>query len=391
MIDQMTNLVEQPYFNEILRSIDKGEFTIPKEYNSEYFPEFITKQLDKYVKYYEENRPLIFKWVPHLTEPHNWANMLDSIKNLSQSIKESVDLYFNGDIFRASQVFNNSLNFILFRDFSPIYDVPKNTVFYRSRRDEKRSFDKGDMFHVKFEERNKISTNRYSIPGFPALYLGETTYVCWEESDRYRLRDLWFSRIENKEVLRVIKIQRFEDLLDEIEKMDNGDDEKLSHLCKYLIIYPLIIACTVKVKDQKNNFTPQYIIPQLLLQYIATFKDAGERIDGIMYLSSQVDYSKINGVKCYNYVFPVKTSLKNGFCDQLSKTFHISEPTSLEIEEIIHNPKYPEAFIQEGNSTDSIELSNGIKSIYANMSFGRIEQSLAMKPVTLVVDPGEIV
>jgi len=162
MIDQMTNLVEQPYFNEILRSIDKGEFTIPKEYNSEYFPEFITKQLDKYVKYYEENRPLIFKWVPHLTEPHNWANMLDSIKNLSQSIKESVDLYFNGDIFRASQVFNNSLNFILFRDFSPIYDVPKNTVFYRSRRDEKRSFDKGDMFHVKFEERNKISTNRYS-------------------------------------------------------------------------------------------------------------------------------------------------------------------------------------------------------------------------------------
>jgi len=375
---------QELHFEKVLKSINRDELLIPKDYQSEHFPDFIANQLDRYVKYYKENSQVIFKQVDHLPNDYDWANMLESIKKLSQSIKESVNLYFNGDIFKATQVFNNALNFILFKEFNPIYDVPKNTIFYRSRRDEKRSFDKGDMFHVKFEERNKISTNRYSIPGFPALYLGETTYVCWEESDRYRLRDLWFSRIENKEELKVIKIQRFEDLLDEIEKMDNGDNDKLNHLCRYLIIYPLIIACTIKVKDQKNNFTPQYIIPQLLLQYIATFKDADERIDGIMYLSSQVDYSKINGVKCYNYVFPVKTSLKKGFCDQLSKTFHISEPTSLEIEEIIHNPKYPGTHVHQGDSTDSIELSNGIKSIYADMSFGRLEQSLALKPVTEV-------
>jgi hypothetical protein len=386
MTTTRTYPVDEPYFEKVLKSINRERLIIPKDYKpneSAYFPDFIAEELDKYVKYYEENRPVIFKWVQHLPNDYDWANMLESIKSLSNAIKESVDLYFNGDIFRATQVFNNSLNFILFKEFNPIYEVPKNTVFYRSRKDEKRSFDKGDMFHVKFEERNKISTNRYSIPGFPALYLGESTYVCWEESDRYRLRDLWFSRIENKEELKVIKIQRFEDLLSEIENIADEND-KLGHLCKYLIIYPLIIACTIKVKDQKNNFTPQYIIPQLLLQYIATFKDAGERIDGIMYLSSQVDYSKINGVKCYNYVFPVKTSLKKGFCDQLSKTFHISEPTSLEIEEIIHNPKYPGAYVHEGESTESIELSNGIKSIYFNMSFGRLEQSLAMKPVTEV-------
>jgi hypothetical protein len=386
MTTYRTYPVEEPYFEKILKSINKDQLIIPKDYKpneSEYFPDFIAEELDKYVKYYEENRPFIFQLVQHLPNDYNWANMLESIKNLSQSIKESVDLYFNGDIFRATQVFNNSLNFILFKEFNPIYEVAPNTVFYRSRKDEKRSFDKGDMFHVKFEERNKISTNRYSIPGFPALYLGESTYVCWEESDRYRLRDLWFSRIENKEKLKVIKIQRFEDLLSEIENIAD-DNDKLSHLCKYLIIYPLIIACTIKVKDQKNNFTPQYIIPQLLLQYIATFKEADERIDGIMYLSSQVDYSKVNGVKSYNYVFPVKTSLKKGFCEQLSKTFHISEPTSLEIEEIIHNPKYPGTYVPEGESTESIELSNGIKSIYFNMSFGRLEQSLAMKPVTEV-------
>jgi ribosomal protein S19 len=241
------------------------------------------------------------------------------------------------------------------------------------------------MFHVRFEYRNKISTNRYSIPGFPALYLGESTYVCWEELNRSRLRDLWFSRIENTEELNVIKIQRFEDLLEEIEQISNEDD-KLSHLCRYMIIYPLIIACTIKVKDQKSNFTPQYIVPQLLLQYIAQFKNADERIDGIMYLSSQVDYSKVNGVRAYNYVFPVKASLKGGFCKQLSKIFHISEPTSLEIEEIIHNPLYPGVYARDDEATASIELANGIKSTYLTMSFGRLEQSLALKPVTVVIE-----
>src|SRR6201996_1688617 len=375
--------IQRLSFQKVIQAIDKNELYIPKDYRTGHFPDFIAEQLNNYVKYYEQNHTRIFETVEQFPGEFNSANMAESIRNLSSAISESVDLYYNGDIFRATQVFNNSLNFILFKEFNPIYTVPKNTIFYRSRRDEKRSFDKGDMFHVKFEDRNKISTNRYSIPGFPALYLGESTYVCWEESDRHRLRDLWFSRIENQEELKVIKIQRFEDLLHEIDEL-SGDIEKLSHLCKYLIIYPLIIACTIKVKDQRNNFTPQYIIPQLLLQYIATFKEADEIINGIMYLSSQVDYTKVHGVKCYNYVFPVKTSLKKGFCDQLSKTFHISEPTSLEIEEIIHNPKYPETQILAGKSEEYIELSNGIKSIYSDMSFGRIEQSLALKSMTEV-------
>jgi hypothetical protein len=385
MTTESTFTAIAPYFEKVIKSINGDELIIPKDYNSEYFPEFIGAQLDKYVKYYEDHRSFIFNPVQHLPTASSWVDMLESIKSLSGSIKESVNLYFNGDIFKATQVFNDSLNFILFKDFNPIYSVPKDSVFYRSRKAEHKTFDKCDMFHVKFEDRNKISTNRYSIPGFPALYLGESTYVCWEESDRYRLRDLWFSRIENQEELKVIKIQRFEDLLHETENIPD-ENEKLNHLCKYLIIYPLIIACTIKVKNQKNNFTPQYIIPQLLLQYIAKFNDADERIDGIMYLSSQVDYSKISGVKSYNYVFPVRASLKNGFCEKLSKTFHISEPTSLEIEEIIHNPKYPESALFDGKSTEYIELSNGIKSIYANMSFGRLEQSLAMKPVTGVVE-----
>jgi hypothetical protein len=169
---------KEPYFEKIIKSINKEELVIPKDYKAEYFPDFIAEQLDRYVSYYEKNRPVIFKWVHHLPNDYNWANMLESIKDLSKSIKDAVNLYFNGEIFKATEVFNNSLNFILFKEFNPIYTVPENTVFFRSRKAEHKSFDKCDMFHVKFEDRNKISTNRYSIPGFPALYLGESTYVC---------------------------------------------------------------------------------------------------------------------------------------------------------------------------------------------------------------------
>ena len=41
-----------------------------------------------------------------------------------------------------------------------------------------------DLFHVPFEEREKLASQRYSIPGVPCLYLGSSAYVCWEELGR---------------------------------------------------------------------------------------------------------------------------------------------------------------------------------------------------------------
>src|ERR1700743_2663250 len=181
--------IQRLSFQKVIQAIDKNALHIPKDYRSGHFPDFIADQLNNYAKYYEQNHARIFETVQDFPGAFDLANMAESIRNLSNAISESVGLYYNGDIFRATQVFNNSLNSILFKKFNPIYTVPEHTIFYRSRRDEKLSFDKADMFHVKFEDRNKISTNRYSIPGFPALYLGESTYVCWEEFDRHRLRD----------------------------------------------------------------------------------------------------------------------------------------------------------------------------------------------------------
>ena len=41
-----------------------------------------------------------------------------------------------------------------------------------------------EMFHIKYELRGKVQTQRCSFPGLPCLYLGCSSYVCWLELNR---------------------------------------------------------------------------------------------------------------------------------------------------------------------------------------------------------------
>ncbi|MFH4351795.1 hypothetical protein WAJ70_22165, partial [Acinetobacter baumannii] len=58
-----------------------------------------------------------------------------------------------------------------------------------------------------------------------------------------------------------------------------------NEVISYLIIWPLMAACSVRVKNTTNTFKPEYIIPQLLLQFIRY----DEFFDGVSYFSTKVD------------------------------------------------------------------------------------------------------
>jgi len=333
--------------------------------------------LDNYVEFYKNNLiSLVDEKVPYRgTDRTNIV--IDKIEKLTTSIKKTVDFYYQGKILEATNIFNKGLDKIFFKDISLTSDIPESTNFYRARIDNSKLFSKSDLFHIKFELRHIVSTNRFSIPGFPALYLGDTTYVCWKEYGIQKLRDLWFARFTNTRNLKVIKIQRIEDLLTEINSI--AVDWQLSYILRYLITFPLIIACSIKVKHPSGNFKPEYIIPQLLLQYVSKNKD----IDGIKFLSTKVDYSKLFNVEAYNYVFPVKSIQKNGFCSELEKIFHLTNPTSLELEEIIYNPTTHPMIFGGGSSSDTrqIEMIEGLKSYYSKTSFGKIEGCLLSREI----------
>ena len=81
-----------------------------------------------------------------------------------------------------------------------------------------------------------------------------------------------------------------------------------------LLGFPLILASNLKVQNQNQNFTPEYIIPQLILECIIKLREEGienkDKIAGVQYKSihkderdlifDERDHDKI----FYNYAIP---------------------------------------------------------------------------------------
>ena len=66
----------------------------------------------------------------------------------------------------------------------------KNYSFYRIRIHKTNfTLSQQEFFHIPFNLRGKVKTQRFSIPGFPSLYLGTTIYVCWEELNRPNINE----------------------------------------------------------------------------------------------------------------------------------------------------------------------------------------------------------
>lgn len=370
-------------FKDLIDKLSSEIFQTPKiQSESDYFPDYLENKLSEYIEFYcDELKPILKKLVFGDAEINQIENIAHIFKD---GLKQTVDYYYSGKIYEATSCIHKILNNHNFPspNSGPNVILQENFNFFRARKhEEDRHFKNNDLFHISFESRHKVSSNRYSIPGFPALYLGDSCYVCWEEFDRYRLRNLWFSRISNQRELNVIQIEGVEHFLDHFEYINTAEElawmDRTAPIYFYLITFPLTLSCTIKVKNPTGTFKPEYIIPQLLLQYVSQNPD----IDGIRFPSSKIDYSKLKGFEGYNYVFPVKESAKSGYCKKLTETFYCTEPTSLEIEEIIYNKEYQVGMYIGGGSTSmkEIEIIDGEKISYDDTSFGRIERALAKK------------
>lgn len=365
----------------ILPHINSKDFVIPnKQKEDSFFPEYISNLLNDYIEFYETNLSAIIDTVVPFEDENGVKKekvTLNKIKILCKILEETVQLYYQGKSYKASEHFTTSLNENLIKELTFSSKIIKNNLFYRARTNNGKHFSSSDLFHIKFEQRHNVSTNRYSIPGLPALYLGSTTYVCWEEFEKTKFRDLWFVKVENQKDLNVILLQRIEDFLLDIEGYH--EDFKLTFLLSYLVTFPLTLACTIKVKNTSGTFKPEYIIPQMLLEYIVT----NQTIDGIKFPSTKVNYDSLANVEAYNYVFPVKKINKTGFCSELSNAFHLTEPSSIDLEEIISNPSSSGAVHGMGTPTDDreIELIKDVKVKYNRTSFGKLENKLKDRKV----------
>ena len=132
-------------------------------------------------------------------------------------------------------------------------------VYYRTRNSEKKLTNPEKLFHAPFELRTKAKTARYSVLGFPSLYLTRNLYVAWEESRRADVNTFYASRLELQHPISLLDLRL-------CRSFENIPEDKLQQTIHgYLLTIPLIIACSLKVKSDYDPFKPEYIITQQIL------------------------------------------------------------------------------------------------------------------------------
>lgn len=204
------------------------------------------------------------------------------------------------------------------------------THLYRIRSDKRSKLTLQEVFHVPFEARHMVATYRYSIPGLPCLYLGGSAYVCWEECGRPALDSIHLSRFQPAagytvqlldfgwrpaQMAALIDSGRYQT---QLSQRSDVSDLVVAHA----VCWPLLAACSIKVRHPGAHFKPEYIIPQLLLQWLIN----ETRLDGVRYFTTKVSRYFPGPMPVSNFAFPVRTSKPSGYCDHLKSRFELSDP-----------------------------------------------------------------
>lgn len=145
-----------------------------------------------------------------------------------------------------------------------------------------------EMLHLPFSMRGKTGNYRFSIPGIPSLYLGNSSYACWLELSRpaeYKFNVSPVLLDGSQKIFNLAVMSRNWINLDELEETD-------VHCWLKLLI--LMMATSYTVREENRIFKSEYIISQSVM---LACKELG--YDGVAYFSKRVSdeifaYAAIN-------------------------------------------------------------------------------------------------
>lgn len=276
----------------------------------EYFPDYVDSYLKSYICFLKKNNIK--------------SEIISIIENFSKNIYICLVEYYCGQHNSAKYYFDKAISCMNFKD---IYEPLEDNIFYRARDNSKSRLSTDEMFHIPLEKRYLVSTQRYSYPGLPCLYLGSSYQVCCDELNKWN-DDLNIAIIEKNSTSKamILNLHFFEKF--DFNKLSYSDFEK------FIIFWPLVACCSFVYENFENmKFRPDYIVPQLLLEYIIdknadeAIKCTGEKVCGIKYHSVKkaffIDKETDLKVSYNNYVFPVRSNQSSGYCTNLKKQFDV--------------------------------------------------------------------
>jgi hypothetical protein len=160
--------------------------------------------------------------------------------------------------------------------------------------------------------------------------------------------------------------------------IDRSSEERLKNrfnaefLKSYAYCWPLIAACSIRREQRVGSFIPEFIVPQLLLQWVAQ----EGRVDGIRYFSVRTPTEGNHLLAHSNCVFPVKMMSVRGHCAELKKTFALTEPISWEALTAVHFGDRPIITNRDSNAFAPIKLNKDLDLQYSQTDFFMIEIKL---------------
>lgn len=216
--------------------------------------------------------------------------------------------------------------------------VENDGRYYRIRRGDHRVKDatrskvqKAELFHIKKEMRSKIGAYRYSVAGYPCLYLTSNIELGWFECGmpkQFSYCEMIIDKEDEESSPLIDFANRSIDvvfvtaqiILNARRRNVEIREDVYKCLLNYIITYPFAAVCSVKVKDRECNFVEEYIFPQLLMQWIRESDD----IDGVCYKSS-LNSNLVDDVVAVNVALPVKKFREDGLDENLTSKISVSD------------------------------------------------------------------
>lgn len=212
---------------------------------------------------------------------------LKIVTKYTNKIREAIRKHYAGYLSTSHIIIKNLLRGVLdnrlavnnINDSKAFPGTGREIQFFRARLSEKAiTFSPKDMLHIPFDQRGKTGNYRFSIPGIPSLYLGNSTYACWLELGCPA--DYKF----NVSPVLLDGTQRILNLAVMTRNLLYLDEGNISRVHCWLKLIVLMIATSYIIEEEKRTFKSEYIVSQSIMLGCKELK-----LDGIAYFSKRVD------------------------------------------------------------------------------------------------------
>ena len=220
-----------------------------------------------------------------------------SISDYTKRVISAIELYYQGNLIDAQLVINNMIDEFVDKApavsdingsiaFSDGGDCCTEIQFFRARlSDNIIEFPADEMLHIPFNKRQIVKSERFSIPGLPCLYLGNSTYDCWVEMGSpadYRFNVAPVVLDNTQQVLNLTvtlsTLLHFTEI-----GYDENESEWENQIILLLKLMVLTFCTSYKVQEENRNFKSEYILSQMIM-----LSCKSRKLDGIIYYSKQI-------------------------------------------------------------------------------------------------------